>query len=477
MYDTHLNISGVLPHLSVGCSAADRPRSESGIGALLPWADRLWFVTYVSHTGKGTGLFSVDKNLFIKKHAKSCAGTYANRMIHPQSDSILIGPHIIDARGDVTTIPELAKHRLAAVAEHLTDPDNKVYYLTMEGLFLEMDLHSLKLKQLFDLAKELAVTDVGQIDYEENPALVPQGRGMETTPQPHFKAAHTGAGRVVVANNTFGQMDFIGHHRGGRLAEWDGNQWTILEDRPFSEVAGRRNWEELIFATGWDRASAILKVLVNEQWQTYRMPKGSHNFEHFWQTEWPRIREVESERYIMDASGIFYELSPVSFAGKIWGIKPIACHMRITPDFCAYKGMLVLAGNQTTPIFDTNLVTGYPEANLWLGKTDDLWRWGKPCGWGGPWWKQRVRADTPSDPYLMTGFDKKVLHLSHDAKTAVDFKLEADFLGDGSWHTYDAFSVPPGKYIFHTFPDGYSAHWVRLTPSRGCIATAYFTYT
>lgn len=32
------------------------------------------------------------------------------------------------------------------------------------------------------------------------------------------------------------------------------------------------------------------------QWQTYRLPKASHAFDHLWQTEWPRIREVETER-------------------------------------------------------------------------------------------------------------------------------------------------------------------------------------
>ena len=30
----------------------------------------------------------------------------------------------------------------------------------------------------------------------------------------------------------------------------------------------------------------------------YEFPKVSHAFEHFWKTERPRIREIETERYI-----------------------------------------------------------------------------------------------------------------------------------------------------------------------------------
>lgn len=35
-------------------------------------------------------------------------------------------------------------------------------------------------------------------------------------------------------------------------------------------------------------------------------------------------------------------------------------------------------------------------------------------GWGSVWYEEKVEAGEVSDPYLMTGFDKKVLHLSCD---------------------------------------------------------------
>ena len=64
-----------------------------------------------------------------------------------------------------------------------------------------------------------------------------------------------------------------------------------------------------LFALGWDDSSVILKVVdtgcggdasYDETVQTYRLPKGAHSYDHLWTTEWPRIREVETERYLMD---------------------------------------------------------------------------------------------------------------------------------------------------------------------------------
>ncbi|MBZ0297775.1 MAG: hypothetical protein K8L99_34790, partial [Anaerolineae bacterium] len=114
---------------------------------------------------------------------------------------------------------------------------------------------------------------------------------------------------------------------------------------------------------------------------------------------------------------------------------------------------------------------------LWFGKTDDLWSFGKPSGWGGVWWEDEVKAGEASDPYLMTGFDKKVLHLTHEADDAVAFRIEVDFLGNGSWKTYGQLTVPRGGYLHHEFPSAFSVHWVRLVPQANCRATAYLTYT
>ncbi|MEE8452759.1 MAG: hypothetical protein V3R99_12620, partial [Thermoguttaceae bacterium] len=80
------------------------------------------------------------------------------------------------------------------------------------------------------------------------------------------------------------------------------------------------------------------------------------------------------------------------------------------------------------------------------------------------------------DPFLMTGFDKKVVHLTHDSNREVSFTVEVDFLGNGTWKQYTSLSVPAKGYVHHEFPDGFSAHWVRVTVDQDCTATAYFMY-
>ncbi|HOW65404.1 MAG TPA: hypothetical protein P5186_22130 [Candidatus Paceibacterota bacterium] len=58
--------------------------------------------------------------------------------------------------------------------------------------------------------------------------------------------------------------------------------------------------------------------------------------------------------------------------------------------------------------------SGDGKAALWFGNVDDLRRMGAPTGVGGPWKYSPVVANTPSDPYLMLGYERKVLELSHD---------------------------------------------------------------
>jgi hypothetical protein len=457
----HVNISGVFPHL--GLKAGHRPaRSETGIGALMPWADRLWLVTYVCHktgSGSGTGLFSLGDDLQMAKHPASVVGTYANRMIHHASSQCIIGPHIIDAEGQVRTFDALVNTRLAATCAHLTDPEHKVYFLGMEGEFCEADVNTLAVTPLADLLKELAVGEHCR---------------------PHFKAAYSAHGRVVVANNSYYGGDYERGHSDGRLAEFDGQRWTVLEKTQFNTVAGRQAGDlgSAIYAVGQDRASALLKVyLPTTGWRTYRLPKSTHTQDHAWTTEWPRIREVESERWLLDASGMIYELPSMTYHDRVWGVRPVCSHLRIIADYCSWNGLLVMAGDQTTPINDSNAYVGQPQAGLWFGKTDDLWSWGRPQGWGGPWYQQTVAAGVPSDPYLMTGFVHKCLHLTQAGAAAAAFDVEVDFVGDGLWRRYATLEAGNGGYVCHVFPDGFSAHWVRLVPRAACTVTAWLTYT
>ena len=456
--DPVIEVSGVFPRLAM--VADHSPRTEAGTGALMPWANRLWIVTYVAHTetsGSGTGLYYVDESMKLHKHPASVVGTYANRFIHGPRNELLIGPHVIDVEGNVRTIKALVGHRLADTMQHLTDPENKVYYLAMEGEFFEVDLRTLEVTVLYDLMKEL----------NEPPKS-----------KPHFKAGYTIGKRVVVANNSYSQKDYDGIWSAGRLAEWDGKTWTVLEETAFTEVWGRGARYGL--ATGWDNLSVILKVYTKGKWQTFRLPKGSQAFDNTSYTEWMRIREVETERVLMDCHGIFYEVPYHTYPGQMLPIKPIANHLRIVPDFCSWRGILVLGGNQATPMKfgtqDPNPRAGQPQAGLWFGKTDDLWNFGKPSGWGAVWWDTDVEPDTVSDPFLMTGFDKKTLHLKNASDAKATVEIEVDFLGDGTWSRLKQIDIPADGYIAEVFPDGYSAHWVRIRSKSAFKATATFIY-
>ncbi len=451
--DTPLQINGVFPSLTVFADGVGS-HSETGIGALIPWANKLWAIGYVVHIrGDGIGLYEISDDMTMRLHPESVTGTFANRMVHWETKQAAIGPHLIDPEGNVRTLEELSKHRLTSTARHLIHPGTMAYYLTMEGLLFEANLETLETKQLQDLIKELGI--VGQ---------------------PHFKGAHTAQGRLVVANNTYEEPEFLGERSAGCLAEWDGNRWTILERNPFVEVSGKQNpgpgkrYGNTLFATGWNKSSAILRVLHDGKWKRYLLPKSSHSFDHTWNTEWMRIREAQTERYLMDLHGMFYELPPLIYDGHLWGIKPICSHLRIVPDFLFWRGLFVMAGDQT------DNAVGQPQSGFWFGNIDDLWSMGKPSGWGGPWWETPVNAGDVSDPFLMTGFDKKVVHLTHNSDEAVEFTLEVDFLGNGSWREYDTIEVLPKGYQHHEFPDGYSAHWVRVRVNRECMATAYFVY-
>jgi hypothetical protein len=75
----------------------------------------------------------------------------------------------------------------------------------------------------------------------------------------------------------------------------------------------------------------------------------------------------------------------------------------------------------------------------------------------------------------MTGFEKKMVHIASDR--AAHFKIEIDFLGTGEWKTYETLFTGAEGYARHIFPDGFAAHWVRVTPQTGCTASVEFFYS
>ena len=100
-------ISGVYPHLTTYSQSRKDGKffkaghEECGIGAVIPWANKLWMVTYAPHMPKGSDhkLYSIDKDMNMTIHAESVGGTPAARMIHQESQQLFIAHHAIDKAG------------------------------------------------------------------------------------------------------------------------------------------------------------------------------------------------------------------------------------------------------------------------------------------------------------------------------------------------------------------------------------------
>ncbi len=65
---------------------------ECGTGAVVPWADRLWVITYGPHLpfGSSDRLYEVTPGLEQTIRPESVGGTPANRMIHRESQQLFI---------------------------------------------------------------------------------------------------------------------------------------------------------------------------------------------------------------------------------------------------------------------------------------------------------------------------------------------------------------------------------------------------
>lgn len=115
---------------------------------------------------------------------------------------------------------------------------------------------------------------------------------------------------------------------------------------------------------------------------------------------------------------------------------------------------------------------------LRAGAIDDIWKLGKPRGQGGPWHQSKVRAGEASDPYLITGYDRKILQLRFDApgNDSLNVTAQIDIHGDGTWVDYKTFFLENGETIGHEFPAAFSAYWIRFVSDEDTTATATLIY-
>lgn len=474
--------SGVYPHLAMFNTGR-----ECGTGAVVPWAGKLWVITYSPHSPEGSDdrLYEIDAALRQTVRPESIGGTPANRMIHRESNQLFIGPYAIDASGKVRVIPyEKLYGRPTGNARHLTDPARKIYYATMEEGFYEVDVKTLEVTQIYEdgnrMVKRMAAADIG------NPLL----------PGYHGKGLYSGQGRLVYANNGEpGGGKLPPDAVSGALAEWDGKQWTVVRRNQFCEVMGPGDLygnpnpaTDPIWSTGWDHRSLILMVRDRGRWHAYRLPKASHTYDgaHGWHTEWPRIRDIGEKDMLMTMHGMFWRFPKTFSAGNSAGIAPRSTYLRVIGDFAQWNGRLVIGSDDAALSEFSNVrkvkgnipAVGQSQSNLWFIDPSKLDQLGAPIGRGGVWVNDSVKAGETSEPYLFSGFARRMLHLTHSSPSEATFVLEVDRKGNNQWTQLRKVTVPAKSYQYIIFNPEEAGVWVRLRAERDSDrVTAYFHYS
>ena len=438
--------SGIYPEL-----AYFNNEGECGTGAVVPWADRLWVITYGPHLPYGSSdkLYEITPDLKQIVRPESVGGTPANRMIHKESNQLIIGPYFIGAERDVRVIPpKLMPGRLTGNARHLTDPTNKVYFATMEDGLYEVDVRTLAVKGL--IKEIMNKPKPGQTE-EVSPALI-----TSTLSGYHGKGLYSGQGLVILANNGERSPKALVDPTivSGGLGSFNGEgNWSLIRRNQFTEVTGPGGLtgnadpaKDPLWTVGWDFRSVILMVMEDGQWTSYRLPKGSHSYDgaHGWNTEWPRIRDIGEEgSRLMTMHGLFWKF-PANFSSKHSdGLAPRSAYLKVIGDFTRWQDRLVFGCDDTAkseflnkrPAKGALAGPGQSQSNLWFTALDTPDKLGPAIGRGSVWVDEPVKAGAPSDPFLLAGFAKRAVFLSHDGVSPTKFTLEIDERGDGRWKT------------------------------------------
>lgn len=482
------SLSGVYPRL-----AFYNNEGECGTGAVVPWADRLWVITYGPHLPKGSSdkLYEITPDLRQITREESIGGTPANRMIHKESNQLFIGPYVIDTCRKVRTIPyPVMAGRHTGNARHLTDPAYKIYYATMEEGFYEVDVNTLNIKELYP--------DGNYIKENLQPGNHLPNNNL--LPGVHGKGVYSGQGVMVYSNNGEGTREAMTdpNIEAGVLAEWNGKDWKVIRRNQFVEVTGpggifgnEQPETDPLWATGWDAKSVIVGTRSAEKgWSFYRLPKASHSYDgaHGWNTEWPRIRNIGvagKPDYLMTMHGMFWRFPQTFKEGMTAGIRPRSSYLKVIGDFARWNDRLVFGCDDSAQkeFLNKRKVKGDIEgpgqsnSNLWftsLTKPDEL---GPATAGGAVWSEEKVQANSYSEPFLFAGWDYRSGWIKNDGKQPVIFTFEVDKKGNNTWTKLKEVAVKAQEAAFIAFTDAEAGEWIRIKTDKETIATAHFSYT
>ncbi|MDD4190036.1 MAG: hypothetical protein PHI28_01780 [Mangrovibacterium sp.] len=257
--------------------------------------------------------------------------------------------------------------------------------------------------------------------------------------------------------------------------ELDASMKLVKKNDPKTAATIRENLAIPKNVLTLDDASVLI---IDDAGRRWRLPKGDSKYTELVSNSLLRIcREVVTQRDLFNCAGTFYEL-PREEADGFAKIRPIASHHFRIFDYASYRGMLIMTGlDEHASLKNPRIIRSDDgKAAVWAGVIDDLWKLGKPVGHGGPWKNTLVKADVPSDPYLIAFYDKRSLELSHQANEPVTFRIEVEPVGHGPWMLYKKITVKPGEKFRYEFPPDVQARWIRFSTNRNCLATAWLDY-
>lgn len=483
-----MSFSGIYPTL-----AYYNNEGECGTGAVVPWADRLWVITYGPHlpVGSSDKLYEITPGMQQIIHPESIGGTPANRMIHKESNQLFIGPYAIDSSRNVRTIPYTAMQgRHTGNARHLTDPAGKIYYGTMEEGFYEVDVKTLKPIELYKDGNNAKGGIITHKDTDVNPMNA-------TLPGAHGKGLYSGQGVLVYSNN--GEANPLALKKfdieAGALAEWNGKDWKVVRRNQFVEVTGpggiygnANPGTDPIWATGWDFKSLLVGVRNPETgWSFYRLPKASHTYDgaHGWNTEWPRIRDIgttEKPDYLMTMHGMFWRF-PGSFTStNSAGIRPRSAYLKVIGDFSRWNNQLVFGCDDSAQkeFLNKRKVKGAIEgpgqsnSNLWFTSPEKPDQLGPNTAEGAVWISEEIKAGSVSEPFLFAGWDNRSAWLKNEGKQTATFTFEVDETGNNTWKSLKSFTVKADETVNVPFTE--KGEWVRVKTDQATKATVHFSY-
>ena len=481
------SVSGIYPSL-----AMFNNEGECGTGAVVPWADRLWVITYGPHLpfGSSDKLYEITPELQQIIRPESVGGTPANRMIHRESQQLFIGPYVIDAQRNVRVIPpSKMPGRLTGNARSLADPAGKVFYATMEEGLYEVDVKSLAVTSL--IRDGNGVKKGFQVDTKLSD-LISQLPGY------HGKGLYSGQGRVVYANNGDHDPRVLTDPTtpSGALGEWrkPGDDWQLVRRNQFTEVTGpggiygnEHPETDPIWSVGWDHRSLILMCLDAGKWHTYRLPKASHCYDgaHGWNTEWPRIRDIGEADLLMTMHGTFWHFPKTFSAASSAGIAPRSTYLKVIGDFARWGDLIVFGCDDTAKSEFLNkrkakgdlAAPGRSQSNLWFVPPAKIDQLGPASGQGAVWLDDEVEAGAASDPFLFNGYARRSVHLAQGDDEPVRFLFDVDAKGNGEWRQFLEVSVPAHGYVWRELPKNEAGAWVRVRTDRAARGvTAFFHY-